>query len=170
MMQRHGAMEWVTQLDKALAEDRLILNCQKILPVRGGSTIEDVHYEILLSMQDEMGDIVAPTELINAGMSLTGVMKFLGHRDFHMTLRYTAITQETVRQEYSDALSSIARRHRHDLLSKARLKKLRPDRIIADLVRWLEKQGHDKPNTARRARLLARRLKRIQQEVANFDS
>ena len=66
MMQRHGAMEWVTQLDKALAEDRLILNCQKILPVRTKSGSEDVHYEILLSMQDEMGDIVAPTELINA--------------------------------------------------------------------------------------------------------
>jgi diguanylate cyclase (GGDEF)-like protein len=66
MMERHGAMEWVTQLDKALEEDRLILNCQKIMPVQEGGGAEDVHYEILLSMQDEMGDIVAPTELINA--------------------------------------------------------------------------------------------------------
>jgi diguanylate cyclase (GGDEF)-like protein len=66
MMERHGAMEWVTQLDKALADDRLILNCQKIQPVQGGGNAEDIHYEILLTMQDEMGDIVAPTELISA--------------------------------------------------------------------------------------------------------
>ena len=66
MMERHGAMEWVTQLDKALEEDRLILNCQKIMPVGDSGLPEDTHYEILLTMQDEMGDIVAPTALINA--------------------------------------------------------------------------------------------------------
>ncbi|MEM7078439.1 MAG: DUF1631 family protein [Pseudomonadota bacterium] len=65
MAQRHGAMEWITQLDKALEEDRLILNCQKILPVIG-SNDQDAHYEILLTMQDELGDVVAPTELISA--------------------------------------------------------------------------------------------------------
>ncbi|MEM9622309.1 MAG: DUF1631 family protein [Pseudomonadota bacterium] len=66
MIERHGAMEWVTQLDQALEDDRLILNCQKILPIGNGHGPEDVHYEILLTMMDELGDIVAPTELINA--------------------------------------------------------------------------------------------------------
>jgi diguanylate cyclase (GGDEF)-like protein len=66
MMQRHGAMEWVTQLDAALQDDRLILNCQKIAPITGAESNSDVHYEILLTMLDELGDIVAPTELINA--------------------------------------------------------------------------------------------------------
>lgn len=65
MVQRHGAMEWVTQLDQALVDDRLILNCQKIEPI-GNPGSKDYHYEILLTMMDEMGDIVAPTELINA--------------------------------------------------------------------------------------------------------
>ena len=32
------------------------------------------------------------TELLAAGMSLPGVMRLLGHHDFRMTLRYTAIT------------------------------------------------------------------------------
>ena len=32
------------------------------------------------------------TEMLSAGMSLPGVMRLLGHRDHHMTLRYTAIT------------------------------------------------------------------------------
>ena len=66
MMKRHGAMEWVTQLDQALEDDRLILNCQKIEPISGSGGNHDVHYEILLTMLDELGDIVAPTELINA--------------------------------------------------------------------------------------------------------
>ncbi len=66
MMKRHGAMEWVTQLDAALEDDRLILNCQKIAPVMGAANGHDVHYEILLTMLDELGDVVAPTELINA--------------------------------------------------------------------------------------------------------
>lgn len=66
MMKRHGAMEWVTQLDAALEEDRLILNCQKIKPVAADAAPQDEHYEILLTMQDELGDVVAPTELINA--------------------------------------------------------------------------------------------------------
>ena len=37
MMRRHGVMEWVTQLDKALEEDRLILNCQRIEPIMNGA-------------------------------------------------------------------------------------------------------------------------------------
>ena len=65
MLARHGAMEWVTQLDQALQDDRLILNCQKIAPITEGSG-DAHHYEILLSMLDEMGEVVAPTELIHA--------------------------------------------------------------------------------------------------------
>lgn len=66
IVQRHGAMEWVTQLDAALEDDRLILNCQKIAPVDENALDSETHYEILLTMLDELGEIVAPTELINA--------------------------------------------------------------------------------------------------------
>ncbi|NKB99737.1 MAG: DUF1631 family protein [Pseudomonadales bacterium] len=65
MAKRHGAMEWVTRLDQALEEDRLILNCQKIEPISELEELEP-HYEVLLTMLDELGDVVAPTELINA--------------------------------------------------------------------------------------------------------
>ena len=65
MVERHGAMEWVTRLDQALEEDRLILNCQKIEPISDDAT-QEAHYEVLLTMLDELGDVVAPTELINA--------------------------------------------------------------------------------------------------------
>lgn len=74
MMRRHGVMEWVTQLDKALDDDRLILNCQRIAPINGagdgsGDIVRnglDTHYEILLTMLDELGDIMPPGDFIMA--------------------------------------------------------------------------------------------------------
>jgi hypothetical protein len=48
---------------------------------------------------------------MNGGMSLLGIMKLLGHRDFRMTLRYTQIVDETVGREYFEALSRIAGRY-----------------------------------------------------------
>ncbi|MCZ6640550.1 MAG: DUF1631 family protein, partial [Gammaproteobacteria bacterium] len=69
MMRRHGVMEWVTELDKALEEDRLILNCQRIAPIETDgdpASPGDGHYEILLTMIDELGDMMPPTDFINA--------------------------------------------------------------------------------------------------------
>ena len=66
MMRRHGAMEWVTQLDKALDDDRLILNCQRISPINGSGNGADSHYEILLTMLDELGDTMPPGDFIIA--------------------------------------------------------------------------------------------------------
>ncbi|MGI9325049.1 MAG: DUF1631 family protein [Pseudomonadales bacterium] len=65
MMQRHGIMEWVTQLDKALDDERLVLNCQRIAPLEGRTDGGD-HYEILLTMRDELGDMMPPTDFILA--------------------------------------------------------------------------------------------------------
>jgi len=52
------------------------------------------------------------TEMLGAGMSLVGVMRLLGHRDYHMTLRYTAITPELVGKEYAQALDQLATKYR----------------------------------------------------------
>ncbi|MEQ8991293.1 MAG: DUF1631 family protein [Pseudomonadales bacterium] len=62
---RHGIMEWVTQLDKALNEDRLLLNCQRIAPTNDAVKATS-HYEILLTMVDEMGDTMPPADFILA--------------------------------------------------------------------------------------------------------
>ncbi len=62
---RHGIMEWVTQLDKALKEDRLLLNCQRIAPTSADNGGEH-HFEILLTMVDEMGDTMPPADFILA--------------------------------------------------------------------------------------------------------
>lgn len=62
---RHGIMEWVTQLDRALSEDRLLLNCQRIAPANGHDPAAS-HFEILLTMVDEMGDTMPPADFILA--------------------------------------------------------------------------------------------------------
>ena len=66
MMRRRGVMEWVTQLDKAIDDGRLILNCQRIAPVPLAANGATSHYEILLTMRDELGDLMPPSEFILA--------------------------------------------------------------------------------------------------------
>jgi diguanylate cyclase (GGDEF)-like protein len=66
MLRRRGVMEWVTQLDKAIDDGRLILNCQRIAPVAFGANHAACHYEILLTMRDELGDLMPPSEFILA--------------------------------------------------------------------------------------------------------
>ncbi len=65
MKQRQGVMEWVTELDKALDDERLVLNCQKIVPINQHSQVQP-HYEILLTMKDEEGNMMPPAEFILA--------------------------------------------------------------------------------------------------------
>jgi diguanylate cyclase (GGDEF)-like protein len=66
MLRRRGVMEWVTQLDKAVDDGRLILNCQRIAPVQIEKNGLASHYEILLTMRDELGDLMPPSEFILA--------------------------------------------------------------------------------------------------------
>ena len=68
-----------------------------------------------------------------------GIMKLLGHRDYRMTLRYTAIADETVGREYFEALSRVA--ERYDLLTaEPELAQRAFDPLVAlqDVVRWVE--------------------------------
>ena len=51
------------------------------------------------------------TSLLSAGLSITTLKKLMGHRDIRMTLGYAAITQETIRNEYFEALSKIQSRY-----------------------------------------------------------
>ena len=63
MAQRHGEMQWVTRLNQALAEDRFCLYAQTILPLDGST---DKHYELLLRMTDEEGEIIPPGAFLPA--------------------------------------------------------------------------------------------------------
>ncbi len=46
------------------------------------------------------------------GMRLETISQMLGHTDLRMTLRYTAVMPETVRQEFDAAFTAIAEEHR----------------------------------------------------------
>ncbi|MCW5624760.1 MAG: EAL domain-containing protein [Burkholderiales bacterium] len=62
---RHGEMEWVGRLQKALDEDRLTLYAQDIVGIRTG-TSEGRHCEVLIRMIDERGELVPPMAFIPA--------------------------------------------------------------------------------------------------------
>ncbi len=59
MVQRHGDMQWVSRIVKALEEDRFCLYAQRIVPADPQRRSRD-RYEILLRLQDEHGNIVSP--------------------------------------------------------------------------------------------------------------
>lgn len=65
-LSRHqGELHWVQRITHALEDDRLQLYCQSILPLgRQASSLR--HYEILLRMVDEKGQIVLPMAFLPA--------------------------------------------------------------------------------------------------------
>ena len=66
MAHRRGVMEQVGRIDRVLAEDRLLLNYQRIIPI---SADAPVAFEFLLRVLDEDGNVLPPAALINAAES-----------------------------------------------------------------------------------------------------
>jgi diguanylate cyclase (GGDEF)-like protein len=62
---RHGEMQWVTRIVNAIEENRLVLYVQRINDVNENSEKYE-HYEILVRMLDEEGEIVPPMAFIPA--------------------------------------------------------------------------------------------------------
>lgn len=101
------------------------------------------------------------TELLNAGMSLVGIMKLLGHRSLRMTMRYAAITQESIVKDYYSAMDKIAAKYRlpnHQIESDGS----DPRRMLQNTIYWLKKNFSDSKRTPR----LIKRLYKIQNEIA----
>jgi diguanylate cyclase (GGDEF)-like protein len=59
LAKRHGHMRWVSRINRALDEDRFRLSFQPITPIKPGDQ-PPVHYELLIRMQDEFGNMIAP--------------------------------------------------------------------------------------------------------------
>jgi len=55
--ERHGEMQWVGRINQALEEDKFCLYAQPIMPLDGSS---GDHYELLVRMIDEQGEIILP--------------------------------------------------------------------------------------------------------------
>ncbi len=62
---RSGQMGWIGRIHKALEEERFELFSQRIVALHDESE-QDSHYELLLRLRDENGDLVAPMAFIPA--------------------------------------------------------------------------------------------------------
>jgi diguanylate cyclase (GGDEF)-like protein/PAS domain S-box-containing protein len=63
---RHEEMKWVSRISSAVEEDRLELFFQPIIGIGNLHGQSRGHYELLLRMRDESGDIVGPDQFIPA--------------------------------------------------------------------------------------------------------
>ncbi|HVF34225.1 MAG TPA: EAL domain-containing protein [Candidatus Saccharimonadia bacterium] len=65
LARRHGEMEWVQLIHRALEHDRFVLHAQPIFSVPEPDR-QPTHFEILLRMQDDAGGLVPPMAFIPA--------------------------------------------------------------------------------------------------------
>ena len=63
LAKRHGEMQWLTRIQKALNENRFQLALQAVKPF---NTENSVHQEVLIRMIDETGNVVPPMSFIPA--------------------------------------------------------------------------------------------------------
>ena len=65
LVKRHGEIQWVTRINRALEEHRFQLYYQPIAMLHSEPN-EVTHYELLLRMEDETGNIVSPGTFLPA--------------------------------------------------------------------------------------------------------
>ncbi len=63
MASRYGEMQWVSRINQAIDDDRFCLYAQSIVDL---NSTDNKHYEILIRMVDEMGEIVPPGAFLPA--------------------------------------------------------------------------------------------------------
>lgn len=106
------------------------------------------------------------TSLLNAGMSLVSVMKLLGHCDYRMTLRYAAITQDTVTKEYDDAVRKLREQYPTlPSLSASADNVFDPVETINRLLAWTHTAFAHRSTRLKSARSLSKRLRRIRTDL-----
>jgi diguanylate cyclase (GGDEF)-like protein/PAS domain S-box-containing protein len=64
LARRYGAMQWVSRIESALAEDRFTLYAQTIAPLQSAG--EGLAFEVLLRLRDESGHIAMPAAFMPA--------------------------------------------------------------------------------------------------------
>lgn len=105
----------------------------------------------------------AATELINSGMSLTSIMRFLGHKDFRMTLRYASITQKTIVSEFNQAMVEIENRYQLPQ-EQFEQKPFNPETMVNELIQWININAPAAFKT--KAHTGTRKLRSIKQLIA----
>jgi diguanylate cyclase (GGDEF)-like protein len=65
LARRHGEMQWVSRLNRALEENRFVLYCQPIVPI-ARDTGKPTHFEVLLRMRDDNQTLITPDAFVRA--------------------------------------------------------------------------------------------------------
>jgi diguanylate cyclase (GGDEF)-like protein/PAS domain S-box-containing protein len=66
LVQRHGEMHLIAQINKALSENRFRLVIQPIVPIQSHAADCGEHFEVMVRMVDEYGGLLPPEEFIPA--------------------------------------------------------------------------------------------------------
>lgn len=110
------------------------------------------------------------TSLLSGGLSITTLKKLLGHRDIRMTLNYAAVTQETIRHEYFEALSKV--RDRYEVAAyPLKTPDLREgmNRGFYDAQKYAKKIALDRPEIDQdKVRRLCARMMTLRQELSDL--
>ncbi len=97
---RHSEMHRVSQISAALSADRFELHVQEIQPLQGQAAPR--HYEVLVRMRDELGDLVSPNTFIPAAERF-----HLMHQVDEWVVNKTLKTIERCRLHQHDLIFSI---------------------------------------------------------------
>jgi len=100
------------------------------------------------------------TTMLSGGMSLVSLMRLLGHRDYRMTLRYAAITDETVVTEFNNAFLQNTRRYEPASASTPHSGN-DPLSHLLDLIRYVQKRSADANLDPTRTLRLVKRIQRL---------
>ncbi|MHB8744724.1 MAG: EAL domain-containing protein [Sulfuricaulis sp.] len=65
LTRRHGEMQWVNRLTRAIEENRLVLYRQRMLAI-ASTAAEEQHYEVLVRLRGENDEIIAPGAFLPA--------------------------------------------------------------------------------------------------------
>lgn len=123
---RHEEMKWVSRISSAVEEDRLELFFQPIIGIGDKNGASRGHYELLLRMRDENGELVSPDQFIPAAE------------------RYNLMSTLD-RWVIREALASLAdkssdKEARYTLAINLSGTSLSEDRFLGDVIRELQKQ------------------------------
>ncbi len=101
--ERHQEMQWVARINRALEEERFELFYQPIVPI-GTRSDAWPHYELLLRMRDERGELVVPTAFIPAAERYN-LMPMLDRWVIRHTLKTLAFRGEPGTTPYTLAIN-----------------------------------------------------------------
>jgi site-specific recombinase XerD len=108
------------------------------------------------------------TELLNAGMSLVTIMKLLGHRSFRMTMRYAAIAQRTVVDDYHAAVAKAARNYDTAASTTRPAGEVAPERLTLDLISCLRRVHGSSADHRHRLEALIKRIYKLHDDILSL--